>query len=67
MANYADSEAGRVTAEDWAKAKVADGTWLVAHRSLTITGNVAVRFLRPISAANPEYGGWNESRDDAAT
>lgn len=70
MANFADTTAGFVVAETWAKAKMVDGTWTVAHAARNMAGNVIVRFQRPMavtSAGARDDGEWVESRDDAAT
>lgn len=67
MANFAATAAGRVAAEDWAKAKIADKTWVNAHMGVDKDGNTVCRFQRPMSPTNPDYGAWVESRDDAAT
>jgi hypothetical protein len=70
MANFANTEAGRIVAEEWARAKVADGTWLEAHMTVNKDGNVVVRFIRPMAptdATTKGHGAWVESRDDAAT
>jgi len=70
MANFADTAAGRIAAEEWAKAKIADHTWTNAHMAVNMAGNTICRFQRPASpssATTKEYGGWTESRDDAAT
>ena len=67
MANFANTEAGRTAAEEWAKAKIADGTWVVAHMAMNSDGNTVCRFQRFLSPTHPDYGSWEESRDDAAT
>ena len=70
MANFANTAAGRIAAEDWAKAKIADGTWVNAHMAVSIAGNTICRFQRfmaPTSATTKEYGAWTESRADNAT
>ena len=67
MANFANTAAGRVTAEVWAKAKIVDKTWVNAHVAVDSSGNTIVRFQRFMSATNPGYGDWVTSRDDAAT
>lgn len=70
MANFANTAAGRILAEEWAKAKIADKTWTNAHMAVDKSGNTICRFQRPAaptSAATKEYGGWTESRADDAT
>lgn len=67
MANFANTSAGFVAAETWAKAKIVDETWVNAHAGRDKDGNVICRFQRFMSATNPDYGAWTESRDDAAT
>lgn len=67
MANFANTEAGRIAAEDWAKAKIADKTWVNAHQAIDKAGNTICRFQRFMSATNPGYGEWVESRADDAT
>ena len=70
MANFADTAAGRILAEEWAKAKIADHTWTNAHMAIDKDGHTIVRFQRPASpssATTKEYGGWTTSRDDGAT
>ena len=70
MADFADSAAGKIAAEEWARAKIADGTWLVAHMAVDSAGHPICRFQRPASpssATTKEYGGWTESRADDAT
>lgn len=55
-------------AEAWAKAKMVDKTWIVAHNGrLGISGAPCVRFQRPMSPTNPAYGAWVESTADNAT
>lgn len=67
MANFADTAAGFVAAETWAKAKIVDHTWVNAHAAKDKDGHVIVRFQRPMSPTHPDYGAWTTSRDDAAT
>ena len=70
MANFDDDAAGRILAEEWAKAKIADHTWVNAHMAVNMAGNTIVRFQRPMAptdATTKGYGAWTESRDDAAT
>jgi hypothetical protein len=70
IANFANTEAGRIVAETWARAKVADKTWVEAHMTVNKDGNVVVRFIRPMaptSATTKGYGAWTESRADDAT
>ena len=70
MANFDNDAAGRILAEEWAKAKIADGTWTNAHMGVDKDGNTICRFQRPASpssATTKEYGGWTESRADDAT
>ena len=71
MANFADTPAGRIASEEWAKAKIADHTWTNAVGGImNMAGNTICRFQRPASpssATTKEYGGWTESRADDAT
>jgi oligoribonuclease (3'-5' exoribonuclease) len=67
MANYANTDAGRDTAEAWGQAKMADGTWVNSHVATSIAGNVICRFQRFLSPTHPDYGEWVESRADDAT
>ena len=66
MADFADTGAGRITAEEWATAKIADGTWVNAHVAINDAAHTICRFQRFMSATNPDYGSWTEDRDDAA-
>ena len=69
MANFANTDAGRILAEEWAKAKIADHTWTNAHMAISKDGNTICRFQRPASpssATTKEYGGWVEDRADDA-
>ena len=66
MANFADSAAGRVAAEDLVNTRMASKAWLVGHQAVNAAGNTIVRFIRPITSALTQ-GAWVESRDDAAT
>lgn len=53
-------------AEDRAKAKVADGTWVNAHSGVTNFGStICVRVQRKMSPTNPDHGAWVEITDDA--
>lgn len=52
-------------AEVRAKAKMADGTWTVAHAEASSSGVFAVRVQRKMSAAAPGNGGWVSITDDA--
>lgn len=70
MGNFENDAAGRILAEEWAKAKIADGTWVNAHMAVDKDGNTITRFQRfmaPTSATTKEYGAWTESRADDAT
>lgn len=66
MANFADTTAGRVLAQDLVKTRMAAKTWVVGHMGVNNAGNTVVRFIRPLTTAFTQ-GGWVESRDDAAT
>ncbi len=70
MANFANTAAGRILSEEWAKAKIADGTWIVAFGGIqNKDGNTICRFIRPMaptSATTKGYGAWTESRADDA-
>lgn len=67
MANFAATAAGRILSEEWAKAKMADGTWIVAFGGvIDINGNPICRFIRPMTSALTQ-GAWVESRADDAT
>jgi hypothetical protein len=70
MGSFAATAAGRILAEEWAKAKIADHTWTNAHMAVNKAGATIVRFQRPASpssATTKEYGGWTESTEDDAT
>lgn len=68
MANFANTAAGRILSEEWAKAKIADGTWINAYGAvMDLSGNTICRFQRPMSPTHPDYGAWVESRADDAT
>jgi hypothetical protein len=67
MANFADTEAGFESACSWARAKVEDKTWIVAHAARDMAGHPICRFIRPMSPTNPGYGAWVTSRADDAT
>ena len=64
MANFADSAAGRILAEDLVKTRMVAGTWVVGHMGVNAAGNTVVRFIRPLTSALTQ-GAWVESRDDA--
>jgi hypothetical protein len=66
MANFADTAAGRVAAEDLVKTRMTAKTWIEGHMGVTKDGNTCVRFIRPLTSALTQ-GAWVESRDDAAT
>ena len=66
MANFDADAAGRILAEEWAKAKIADGTWIVAHMAVDMSGNTICRFIRPLTSALTQ-GAWVESQADDAT
>jgi hypothetical protein len=67
MANFANTAAGRILSEEWAKAKMADHTWVVAFGGIqSKDGNTIVRFIRPLTSALTQ-GAWVESRADDAT
>ena len=56
-----------LAAEQRAKAKMADGTWIEAFSQKTINGTIAVRVLRkaaPLSQG-PASGAWADITDDA--
>lgn len=54
-------------AEVRAKAKVADGTWIMAHAGYAgISNTICVRVQRKMSPTHPDYGAWVEITDDAA-
>lgn len=67
MANFADTEAGRIAAEALVTTRMAAGTWIEGHMGVDENGHTIVRFIRPMSPTNPDYGAWVTSRDDAAT
>jgi hypothetical protein len=55
------------SADARAVAKVADKTWVVAHSCRATTGGkIAVRLIRPMTAAFTQ-GGWVEVTDDGTT
>lgn len=67
MANFEATQAGRILSEEWAKAKIADGTWIVAYGGvMDKSGNTICRFIRPLTSALTQ-GAWVESRADDAT
>ena len=67
MANFDNDQAGHILSEEWAKAKVADKTWLVAFGGIqNKDGNTICRFIRPLTSALTQ-GAWVESRADDAT
>ena len=67
MANFANTAAGRIASEEWAKAKMADATWIVAFGGIqNKDGNTICRFIRPLTSALTQ-GAWVESRADDAT
>jgi hypothetical protein len=61
MAAFATLEA----AETRAKAKMADGTWIVAHAARTVSAALCVRVQRKMSPSSPSNGAWVEITDDA--
>ncbi len=61
MAAFATLEA----CETRAKAKMADGTWVVAHAAQTFVGTLCVRVQRKMSPSAPDAGAWVELTDDA--
>lgn len=67
MADFADTAAGRVAAEDLVKTRVAAGTWIQGHMAVNEASNTIVRYQRPATASARDEGGWLTSRDDAAT
>lgn len=67
MANFANTDAGRETAEALVKTRMAAGTWVNGHRAEDKDGNTIVRFQRFMSSTHPDYGEWVESRSDSAT
>lgn len=60
MAAFTDA-----SADARAVAKVADGTWVVAHSCRVFTGAPAVRLIRPMTAAFTQ-GDWVEVTDDGS-
>jgi hypothetical protein len=57
-------------AEARAKAKVADGTWVVAHSERLFNGQIAVAYIQFMSTAgmaDPARGGWKHTTDDSVT
>lgn len=67
MANFDNDAAGRILSEEWAKAKIADGTWIVAVGGIqNKDGNTICRFIRPLTSALTQ-GAWVEDRGDDAT
>lgn len=61
MAAFASMQA----AEQRARTKVADGTWINAHVERTFSGAIAVRVQRKMTPAAPGAGGWVEITDDS--
>jgi hypothetical protein len=62
MAAFADLAACEVRA----KAKVADGTWIIAHSERVSSSVVGVRVQRKMSPTNPGYGAWTSLTDDGS-
>jgi hypothetical protein len=60
-------------AEERARAKMADGTWVAAFGCRAANGAPAVRILRPMSASGStadgmnKAGAWDQTVDAAAT
>jgi hypothetical protein len=70
MPNFSNDALGKVDAENLCKTRMAANTWVVGHVGVDKSANVVVRFIRfmaPTSDATRAYGGWEESRDTAAT
>lgn len=67
MANFSNDDTGRELAEALVTTRMAAGTWIQGHECQDRDGNVEVRFQRPMSPTNPDYGAWVESRNTAAT
>jgi len=67
MANFANTDAGKIEAQDLIKTRMIAGVWINGHVGVDYSGNVLCRFQRYMSPTNPDYGAWVESRDDAAT
>ncbi len=63
MASFATFEAAEVRA----RAKMADGTWIVSHAARTFTGTLCVRVQRKMSPTHPDYGIFTEITDDATS
>lgn len=66
MANFADTAAGRVVAEDLVKTRMAAKTWIEGFMCVDNDGHTAVHFIRPLTSALTQ-GAWVESRDDGAS
>lgn len=54
------------SAETRCKSQVVAKTWLVAHAARSTAGAIVARFIRPMSATNPDYGAWTETAQDNA-
>jgi hypothetical protein len=54
-------------AEQRARTKVWDKTWINAHYERKQTGMIAVRVQRKMSPTNRDYGAWTEITDDSIT
>lgn len=67
MANFTNDLTGREAAETLITTRMVAGTWVEGHQGQDESGNVYVRFIRPMSPTNPDYGAWITSRDDAAS
>ncbi|HYT58088.1 MAG TPA: hypothetical protein VEQ38_25570 [Verrucomicrobiae bacterium] len=65
MANFPDTEEGKITAANLIKTRMASHAWIQGHVGVDFNGHVVVRFQRPMSPTAPSEGGWIESRDDA--
>jgi hypothetical protein len=66
MANWADTAAARVLAENLVKTRMAAKTWVVGFMCVDKDGHTAVHFIRPMTSALTQ-GAWVESRADDAT
>lgn len=64
MADFADTSAGRQTAEALCVTRMTAKVWVVAHMAINAAGHTICRFQRFMSPTNPGYGAWVESRAD---
>ena len=66
MADFANTAAGRSTAEALVKTRMTSHAWVVGHVAIDFSGNTIVRYMLPMSPSAPTVGAWITSRDTAA-